>query len=383
MVDLWKRVLKRTREQQLSKARQSKSMAEPMDIEVDARNGSVQVYSNSNFEPFALVPPEIRNHIFSFLDYKGVGRAARVCKKWHEECDREKVWKLQCLSLSSLEFNDKSEPPKGKNWKWVLRSRVVIFSANESMKEGVGTYNHTPHNYTGDWKNNKKHGYGALIYDGGDRYEGEFSEDERHGHGKFVVAKTGSSYEGSWEKDVRHGFGVYKWSNGDVYRGHFVKHNREGYGVYEWPTNDRYEGQFLDNAKHGFGVFYFNNGDVFEGNYLKGKRSGKGVYKWPHGDRFEGTYDDDVRKGFGTYFYSYGGRYEGLYENDKRHGAGAFIWPDGDRYEGTWENESRRGPGKLYCKDGRIFTLQWNEVDDANYAYSIPDKFPTPTNSRS
>ena len=88
-VDLWKRVLKRKREQQLSKARESKdSMAEPMDIEVDARTGGVQVYSNSNFEPFALVPPEIRNHIFSFLDYKGVGRAARVCKKWHEECDR-------------------------------------------------------------------------------------------------------------------------------------------------------------------------------------------------------------------------------------------------------------------------------------------------------
>jgi hypothetical protein len=88
MVDLWKRVLKRKREQQLSKARESKDMAEPMDIEVDARIGGVQVYSNSNFEPFALVPPEIRNHIFSFLDYKGVARAARVCKKWHEECDR-------------------------------------------------------------------------------------------------------------------------------------------------------------------------------------------------------------------------------------------------------------------------------------------------------
>jgi len=117
-------------------------------------------------------------------------------------------------------------------------------------------------------------------------------------------------------------------------------------------------------------------------NILKEKRNGKGTYTWPHGDVFTGEYKDDARNGYGVYKYAYKGTYSGNYVKDKRHGKGTYAWPDGDRYVGQWESESRRGPGTLICADGKVFSLLWNETDNANYAYVVPDKFPNSSNSR-
>jgi hypothetical protein len=39
--------------------------------------------------------------------------------------------------------------------------------------------------YIGMWKDNKMHGYGALRWPDGKRYEGEYVEDKKHGHGSF------------------------------------------------------------------------------------------------------------------------------------------------------------------------------------------------------
>jgi len=345
-------------------------------------SSTADVECTSSFAPFDYIPIEITTYILSFLDYRGLLKASQICKLWHEECEREEIWKRVSERIWTQNKNEALNLPKGKTWKWLARAKLIAFT-DKDFKEGVGSYSvEKSYNYTGEWKNNKKHGYGFLTYEGGDKYEGEFVDDERHGNGKFIVAKTGSTYEGYWERDYRHGYGVYKWNNGDVYQGQFVKHNRQGYGVYEWPSKDRYEGQFEENAKHGKGCFYFSNGDKFEGEYTKGKRNGKGVYTWPHGDKFIGTYCDDVRNGYGTYYYSYGGKYDGTYKGDKRHGKGVFTWPDGEHYIGVWENESRRGSGSMYLKNGAILTLNWDEKDDANYAYSIPDKYPTADNCR-
>jgi hypothetical protein len=38
--------------------------------------------------------------------------------------------------------------------------------------------------YTGEWKNNKMHGFGVLTYENGSTaYEGEWENDEFHGKG--------------------------------------------------------------------------------------------------------------------------------------------------------------------------------------------------------
>ena len=35
--------------------------------------------------------------------------------------------------------------------------------------------------YVGQWRDNKKNGFGALYYNSGSVYEGDFKDDQRHG----------------------------------------------------------------------------------------------------------------------------------------------------------------------------------------------------------
>ena len=39
--------------------------------------------------------------------------------------------------------------------------------------------------YHGEWKNNKMHGFGIIVWPSGDVFEGEFHEDKKNGFGVF------------------------------------------------------------------------------------------------------------------------------------------------------------------------------------------------------
>ena len=39
--------------------------------------------------------------------------------------------------------------------------------------------------YKGEWKNDKKEGYGIIYFPNGDKYEGEFKQDIYNGYGTF------------------------------------------------------------------------------------------------------------------------------------------------------------------------------------------------------
>jgi hypothetical protein len=66
----------------------------------------------------------------------------------------------------------------------------------------------------GEWKDNKKNGYGVFYYHSGAVYEGHFVDDLRQGQGKLTFM-AGSSveegYEGTWEQDEWHGRGIYRY----------------------------------------------------------------------------------------------------------------------------------------------------------------------------
>lgn len=65
-----------------------------------------------------------------------------------------------------------------------------------------------------------------------------------------VELKTGKSYIGEWKDNKRHGYGIDK-ENNETYTGEFRNDKKEGNGVYCWSTNDRYEGRFVDDRQHG------------------------------------------------------------------------------------------------------------------------------------
>ncbi len=55
-------------------------------------------------------------------------------------------------------------------------------------------------NYVGEFRNNKKHGFGTLSFAKGSKYTGQFKEDKWHGEG-VVTTVDGKRLEGVWEND--------------------------------------------------------------------------------------------------------------------------------------------------------------------------------------
>lgn len=85
------------------------------------------------------------------------------------------------------------------------------------MIEKTGTY---PGNFI-------PHGKGTLIYENGDKYEGDFFEGIRSGEGT-LIQRNGTTKKGRWEADKLFGLGVETLKDGGYYNGHFVNGIKEG-----------------------------------------------------------------------------------------------------------------------------------------------------------
>eukprot|EP00455_Lapot_gusevi_P045060 TRINITY_DN5725_c0_g4_i2.p1 TRINITY_DN5725_c0_g4~~TRINITY_DN5725_c0_g4_i2.p1 ORF type:complete len:452 (-),score=55.59 TRINITY_DN5725_c0_g4_i2:81-1436(-) len=151
--------------------------------------------------------------------------------------------------------------------------------------------------YSGDWQDNKKHGFGTQVWPNGNKYEGQWVAGRREGRGTFWIfdgAKLKKQYHGCWVADLKEGLGVFYYDN-----------------------NDRYEGAWLHGQRHGQGTLFFANGDVYVGNWLDDKRCGWGTLTKANGDQFEGEWLNDKREGQGTYFYRATSKvYDGEWVND-------------------------------------------------------------------
>ena len=194
-----------------------------------------------------------------------------------------------------------------------------LFSGENSdfvKKENVSSY------YKGEYKDNKKHGYGKYFWASGAYYEGEFKDNYLHGYGKHVWA-DGNIYEGMFKEDKPNGFGRLIISSGGVY-----------------------EGEWKDEQKNGTGKYIFTGGSVFLGEWRDDKKNGIGKYVWADGDVFEGEYKDNNKNGVGRQVWTDGNVYEGEYIDDKKHGIGKLVNEDGDTYEGEYIDDKRTGIGK-------------------------------------
>merc|ERR1711871_1394971 len=96
--------------------------------------------------------------------------------------------------------------------------------------------------YQGQYKDNKKHGYGEFTYP---------AEDPVN-----APTKVGM-YQGHWEQDNRNGQGLYRYANGDFYEGSWKNGKKEGFGRYLFNKEEGtgYQGQFENNKPKGEGVW--------------------------------------------------------------------------------------------------------------------------------
>ena len=148
----------------------------------------------------------------------------------------------------------------------------------------------TSQQYIGDWKMNKKDGYGIKIYSNKDKYEGYWKNDMRHGKGTYWLCIGKNKYR-------------------KFYTGDWFENKKEGKGIYFYKDGGCYDGNWKNSKRHGKGLMIYANGDIYEGNWINDLKHGYGIieYAFPeskNGHKYYGYWSNDLKEGQGYYYYS-------------------------------------------------------------------------------
>lgn len=172
------------------------------------------------------------------------------------------------------------------------RDDAVCESGNCINGKGTATFL-SGERYTGQWKNEKRHGKGRSIIDGEFPmvYDGYWKDDKKHGKGSFKKAPI--YYTGEWKEDQMDGKGTYEHFDGTKYIGEFKNGKFHGKGVLLTPIEEfdassgfiKYEGEFKEGHYHGKGTIMkpsengtskfvgtFIDGTIGEGKCYQGKK---------------------------------------------------------------------------------------------------------------
>lgn len=163
------------------------------------------------------------------------------------------------------------------------------YAKTGSFVEQYGPEGH----YHGEFLNSMRHGKGEHEFRG-EVYDGEWKWDKRHGSGKMLFA-DGSQIRGNWQDGKPHGFGTMIDPHGaTTYEGEFRDGKRHGLGRQIYESGDIYDGCWKEGYQHDRGVYYFTNGDKFYGMWSKGKYDGPGVFHYQNGSISRRVYSDGI-----------------------------------------------------------------------------------------
>jgi hypothetical protein len=246
--------------------------------------------------------------------------------------------------------------------------------------------------YIGQFRDNMMNGYGFMLKESGDYYEGEWCNAAFHGQGAFVLPNH-DFYIGRWVEGVMQGYGTSK-----NYQGMHRQGLKHGVGKLEKPTGT-YEGNFVGNEEQGYCSFKVD-GETYDGEWSNGKPHGQGAFTWANGDSYGGKWekgvfssstgtlskrDGRVYKGpfnatvCGEMLWPDGAKYKGDIKikikvnahllSSKfnifaklvlvRDGQGSMTWVNGDCYRGRWEDDIKEGCGVYTQADGTVDNEVW------------------------
>ena len=154
--------------------------------------------------------------------------------------------------------------------------------------------------YQGEWKDDKKSGFGTATNADGTKYEGEWKHNKYDGKGTFYVKKRKNyvrQYIGMWRNGKRDGEGTYYYSEHEVYSGEWMNNKRCGNGRLDYANGDYYLGQWNSDMQNGIGSHFHKNGNVFIGYWIDGKKSGPGKFLYASTRKvYEGEWVDNIPK---------------------------------------------------------------------------------------
>ena len=181
-------------------------------------------------------------------------------------------------------------------------TKKTVFWVKKKKKQEDGTVKgekwSTSQQYSGDWKENKKHGYGIKIYDNKDKYEGYWENDLRNGKGTYWLCIGKNKYR-------------------KLYTGDWKNNQKEGHGIYFYKDGSCYDGEWKNSKRDGKGLMIYANEDIYQGNWKEDKKHGHGILEKSNGDKYYGYWNSDMKEGQGYYWYSKTGKvYLGEWHED-------------------------------------------------------------------
>lgn len=137
------------------------------------------------------------------------------------------------------------------------------------------------------------------------RFEGEFLNGMRHGKGLHEF--RGEVYQGDWKWDKRHGWGALTLGDGSQVKGEWEAGKPHGYSCVIDPKGTvTYEGEFRNGKRHGLGRQIFDSGDMYDGCWKEGRLHDRGVYYFTNGDKLYGMWSQGKYDGIGVFHYADG-----------------------------------------------------------------------------
>ena len=213
--------------------------------------------------------------------------------------------------------------------------------------------------YFGSWSKNtlQKEGWGIIIDETGNKYEGGFKSDKLDGYCR-IISINGDYYQGEIKLGKAEGEGIFFSSEKNMlYKGSFINNCFEGKGqqTYQNFENKKliYEGEFKNGKREGKGKFVFGDGNYYEGDFKNDKYEGECSFKFKDGREYNGDWKDNEMNGRGVFTWDQNRRYEGEYKDSRREGFGTYYFGENNYYEGNWLNNLPHGEGKL-CNEGNI-----------------------------
>jgi hypothetical protein len=208
---------------------------------------------------------------------------------------------------------------------------------NRNDKEIIITDNLNYEEYIGEYKDYVPNGFGIYKnYITNLKITGIFKNNTFSDIGIEESAEGGYAYYGDFINNKKEGYGTMIWKDGAKYQGEFKNNQANGYGIIEYPDNKYYQGEVKNGRMDGFGEFFWKDEKRYIGNYKNDKRNGFGIFIIRPNENQSIAVPSKRRNNINNY-----SAYIGFWKNGNKDGFGMTANFNEIKF-GLWENGVKR-----------------------------------------
>jgi len=168
-----------------------------------------------------------------------------------------------------------------------MKKLVIIFLLLSSTVSLARDKNCQP--YYGKSTDRWTNCYGSAVWPNGETYVGQWLNGMKHGQGRAVLSRGlfdilkgdgKETYNGEWRRNKRNGFGTNYWPSGDKYVGYWFEDNGHGEGIKTYTDGSTEEGVWEHgHFKYAKTVIYANTIDLNKKNFEEERNRKSKKYK--------------------------------------------------------------------------------------------------------